>query len=71
MSSGYDRTLETAEAVALGLYPPNTADMEERNSTWLPDHHIVIPIHSEDPENDGEAFLLLFVFVLLAECRWR
>ncbi|CAB1118839.1 unnamed protein product [Ectocarpus sp. CCAP 1310/34] len=51
-SSGYDRTLESAAAMALGLYPmgQNDTDVEQNSLLWM--EQIVVPIHSSKPQND-------------------
>lgn len=56
VSSGYDRTLESATALAFGLYPIGQSDAAVEGNTLLWDNQIVVPIHSSNPENDGEFF---------------
>ena len=54
VSSGYDRTLESATALLLALYPPGSSEEDVASSTLLWENFIVVPIHSSDPENDRE-----------------
>ena len=58
VSSGYDRTLESAAALSLGLYPANQEDPELTKQTLLWQNFIVVPIHSSQPENDGEGAVI-------------
>ena len=60
VSSGYDRTLESASALSLGLYPANQDDPELAQQTLLWQNFIVVPIHSSQPENDGEVLWYAF-----------
>ncbi|CAM9779805.1 unnamed protein product, partial [Laminaria digitata] len=53
VSSGYDRTLESASALTLGLYPANQEDPEVAEQTLLWQNFIVVPIHSSKPQNDA------------------
>ena len=62
-SSGYDRTIESATAVAFGLYPSGQLDADLATQTLLIDNQIVTPVHSSQPENDRES---LFVSLLVS-----
>ncbi len=54
-SSGYDRTLESAAALAFGLYPVGQEDEDVRDNSLFYNHEIVVPVHSSQPENDRES----------------
>ncbi|CAN0053053.1 unnamed protein product [Scytosiphon promiscuus] len=54
VSSGYDRTLESAAAMNLGLYPENQNDTDVQENVALWNDQIVVPIHASLPENDIE-----------------
>lgn len=54
--------------MALGLYPPGTKDEDEANTTLLPNDHIIVPVHSTDPQNDGKAFEGFLFFTTGVKC---
>lgn len=54
VSSGYDRTLESAGAMSLGLYPEGQDDPDLQEKVVLWNDQIIVPIRSSLPENDSE-----------------
>lgn len=56
VSSGFDRTLESAAALALALFPPGQDDEDVGTATMLNNNHIIVPVHAADPQNDSTLF---------------
>lgn len=54
VSSGYDRTLESAAAMNLGLYPEEQEDPDVQDMVMLWNDQIIVPVHASKPENDSE-----------------
>ncbi|CAN0253730.1 unnamed protein product [Pylaiella littoralis] len=53
VSSGYDRTIESATALAFGLYPIGQSNGAVDGNSLLWDNQIVVPVHSSNPDNDA------------------
>jgi lysosomal acid phosphatase len=52
-SSDYDRTLESAQALLMGLYPPGTGPMLEDQQPALPQAVQLVPVNTVPQESDS------------------